>query len=389
MHTHTHYRRYALVFIIAFGALLAGLGGFNYIVDPLNFFAAPKATGIDAYKPFGSQRTHKLAQVERGDWQAVIVGSSRAAVGLNPEHPMLPSGRTYNAGLNGAEITEIIAAATYAIDHNGLDLLVLLLDPAYFNPNSRPAAVFTNGPHHPDFSRSNAWARMLLGMETTSQSFEAISTSRRRTPPEMNALGHRVAPIASADTGHHAMFIKQLADLASQADGSYESDGLSLLGELVEYAFEHEVRVVIGIAPCHASRLVQIDRLGHWESYGWFKRDLIALQAGIERKYSDGPGLRLIDFAVLDGRTTGTVPDADDASVQMPWFYEPVHFKAALGDLVLDALLSDPDTDGSPAFGVDLRGVDIEEHMDRQLELLDVYEAFHPAELRGLGIADR
>ena len=112
--------------LLAFGAI----GLFNRIVDPFWYFRDIEIDGFNRHKPRAASfdRAIKPALVVKLAPQAVIVGSSVAAVGLPPTHPgFTQRGRLtpYNLGLARAAWDEVFCLAVFAMNNAPVQRLVV------------------------------------------------------------------------------------------------------------------------------------------------------------------------------------------------------------------------------------------------------------------------
>ena len=104
-------------------------------------------------------------------------------------------------------------------------------------------------------------------------------------------------------------------------------------------------------AVSHADLLEIIDRAGLWDAFEEWK---IAL---VDRIHQSGAGVW--DFTDYDEYSTEEVPTQRGSSAAMQWFWEPVHFKKALGNKVLQRILT-----GEPSeFGVLITPENVRAHL--------------------------
>ena len=110
------FRRFALglaAFLVIPPLLLAG---FVIVVDPYYVFGSPSWPGINEVRPLYEPHviTAKPYQVERIRPEAVILGSSRAEVGLDPGHPGWSVGNVFDFGLPASTEYEVMRAFLHA-----------------------------------------------------------------------------------------------------------------------------------------------------------------------------------------------------------------------------------------------------------------------------------
>jgi hypothetical protein len=103
------------------------------------------------------------------------------------------------------------------------------------------------------------------------------------------------------------------------------------LAAIVSLAREHHVKLVLFTHPYHADYLEMLHRQGLWPSFEQWKHSL----AG----FASAANVPLYDFAEYDAFTTEQVPGPNDTVHVMRWYWEPGHYKSALGDEVLKAMI--------------------------------------------------
>ena len=122
-------QRYLAWFAGTVAVLLLGLAGFNRLVDPESVFGAPTIEAVNGVRPLAKgDRVAKAAETARGGYTALLAGSSRVMVGLDPRDPALAAYRAYNLGLSETNMREQADVMAFAREHNDLDLVVWGLD---------------------------------------------------------------------------------------------------------------------------------------------------------------------------------------------------------------------------------------------------------------------
>ena len=128
--TNPNFRRFVatLAGFVAIPPLL--LATLVVAVDPYYVFGSPNLPGINAVRP--RYETHvpvaKPYQVRRITPEAIILGSSRAEVGLDPHHPGWAGKSVFNFGLPSATSYEVMLAFLHAQAGGSLKQAVIGLD---------------------------------------------------------------------------------------------------------------------------------------------------------------------------------------------------------------------------------------------------------------------
>ena len=117
--------------------------------------------------------------------------------------------------------------------------------------------------------------------------------------------------------------------------------------------------MILFVNPYHEDYLEIVWRAGLWPLFEDWKRRLLRLA-------SDGGAEALWDFSLLNEYTTEDPPPQGDKQATLHWFWEPAHYKAELGELMLGQMLGEPD---QARVGVLLSEDTIDEHLDTQRRL--------------------
>jgi hypothetical protein len=110
------------------------------------------------------------------------------------------------------------------------------------------------------------------------------------------------------------------------------------LAAIAALAREHHVKLALFTQPYHADYLEMLHRQGLWTSFEQWKHSLAEFASAAE--------VPLYDFAEYNEFTTERVPGPSDAARVMRWYWEPGHYKSALGDELLKVMIY-----GATSFG--------------------------------------
>ena len=134
MTPNTAAKRTIGVFLVALGALLAGVIGFNAWIDPYGMVHATPSSWKGSLRlcSYEQRRTVKALQIAHGHWDGLVIGSSREEWGVDPTRGIFPEAKVYNAGLPGASADEYIALVRYALEHQDLKYVLIDMDPMAF-----------------------------------------------------------------------------------------------------------------------------------------------------------------------------------------------------------------------------------------------------------------
>ncbi len=358
---------------------------------------------------------------------SVIMGTSRAEVGLDPRHPGWDKfpGRTYNLALAGSGLKELeltLRHAVYASPH--LRQVVMGLDFLMFNAN-REAVVF--GTEVLDFdpnrlltSRSDSCLRSFIYdadtlLWTKGVAYD-IATVRHQLPdPQGHVLSwialydrdgfrgnnfNALMPVAASD-GFRTLIDTATGKQAGQ-EGYYTSkiwragpdqrycfthsgqpDTIAVFHNMVNFARESGIDIRFVINPIHARMLIALEEIGLWPQYEAWKRDLVAVLAEDAEENHSKP-FPLWDFSGFNSITTEPIPALGDKRSMMRWWWEPSHYQKAAGDLMLDRVLDyRPGLASVPSdFGILLSPSNIDTWLAETRERGRAYRRDQPKEIK-------
>jgi hypothetical protein len=376
--------RFCAAWLVSLVAVLALVAAFNVMIDPYDVFGTPRIEGLNAFKTNANTRAalSKAYQIERVHPHAVIIGASTADLGLDPRSPVWPEEYrpVYDFGVPGMlppfEYQTLQDSA--AVGSIKLAVIVLsfpdALAPQRNRLDDRPSdaerrlLVTSDGQFNPARPQQRLQDIFLstLTLGALDDSIATLLSQRQADALDLTKQGSTTEAgfreTAMAE-GYAALFQEKDAEYArkfgqaGRAVGSQSAPlyGLDTIHQMIDFCGAHGIRPIFVIAPYHADFLEIIDRAGLWRSFESWKLELADLVAR-----SGVKDAVLWDFTDYDQYSTEKVPKRHGQSSTMEWFWEPVHFKKALGTLVLQRILT-----GEPAgFGVMITPANIREHLE-------------------------
>lgn len=369
-------QRYLAVLFGATLAVLAAVAAFNVAVDPYAVFGSPRVERFNARKPAASNHTAmaKAHQIEAVAPRTVLLGTSRVDIGFDPDHPAWPPADrpVYNYGVPEASILNLESQLRHAVRAGpvqralvGLefhDFLRARLDPA--RPLSEIEHRFVAfGQGGTARTLQLAQDRFVAAMTLKALLDSGFTVAAQFAPRsgDLGALGlTSEAPYAAlaAKDGMHLLFRQKDLQLlqarrhAAEVLAGHPANDfaeLALLRSLLQYAQANGIALDLVIPPYHAHYFEIVDATGLWPRFEAWKAALVDLVEE-HRRRAGAVRVTLWDFASYDPYTTEAVPRDGDRRTLMQWFWEPVHFRKPLGDLMLARMLGGDAT----AFGVEL-----------------------------------
>jgi hypothetical protein len=365
--------RFLLLWASALVGLLALVAGFNAAIDPYEMFGWQRFPGVNEYKP-GTRdhvRLAKAYQVERMRPVTVILGTSRAYLAMDAASPVWPATYrpVYNYGTPGSNVSEVLFRELQQAWAAGqLRHAVAILDvPAFLTPdpplNRRPderrLSLLDDGTPNPE-RRTQHLSDAFLSVLTMGALADSIHTVLARhggdtildLRPDGTATAADFIDVARTE-GMNALFTqKDQYDLSRVAgfkhvlaDWHGPMPNIGILHDMIRFCLQHDITLTLILGASHADQMEIYRQAGLWPSVEKLKLDLAQLVADA---HSDD--ITAWDFVEYASYTTETVPPQGDRITRLHWFWEPVHFQRALGEIMLQRVFL-----GTPAdFGAEL-----------------------------------
>jgi len=425
--------KFLLGFAVSALCFSAAIVGANVIIDPFMFWNVVTIPGVNSQRPeFASlTRMAKAQAMCRLQPSSVIMGSSRAEVGVDPHYPAWRQfpGKTYNLALSGVGLKEMelmLRHARYASPH--LRHVVMALDFLMFNAN-REAVLF--GTEVLDFdpnrllrSPSDSCLRTYLYDANKLVWIKGVpfdlATVRKQVPDWRNSdpswhdvlywlsLSDRggfrgsnydvLNPVAQRNgfrtlfdgaggfAGQEAYYVSRVWRPPPDQRFCFTRPGqpgtIAVFRDIVKFGRESGIDIRFVINPIHARMLIALQEAGLWPQYEDWKRDLVDVLTA-EAKQDHAKPFPLWDFSGFNSITTEPIPFFGDKQHMMRWWWEPSHYQEATGHLMLDRVLDyKPDlANVPPDFGVLLSPSNIDSWLAETRERGRVYRRDQPGEV--------
>ena len=393
---------FALVFITLLATAIL-----NFQVDPYSLFGSARRSGFNAKKPQASSYTPlvKAHQIERVLPATVLLGTSRVDIGLDPAHAAWPATArpVYNYGLPEASILTLRQQLQHALRAGPVQAAVVGLEFQDFlrgtiDPARQPDEVEQRfvALSDPGSTLGRAKQRALdmaastLTLNALLDSVATLSLQRAKDAGDVTDQGLTselpYAELVRRD-GHHGLFLqKDLGIVRARQQASRRFSGaaqtgfveMAYLRALIDFCRAQNIELRLFIPPYHAHYLEIVDATGLWERFENWKVALLDLVE--EYRRTPGSRVSLWDFASYDEFSTEAVPPSSDRKTSMQWFWEPVHFKKSLGDIILSRMLASDNRD----FGVELTRHSIDARLASGRQQRLAYRQRLPAEAKGI-----
>ena len=336
----------------------------NFIVDPYWVYRAVSIEGFNKHKPtvhnfLYINKAHAVYNIKP---TSLILGTSRAGVGLDPEHSGWQSAITYNLALPGATMKEVLMYFKHYQAVTPINKIVLSLDFSSFNSYRQPKEGYSEERlmNSEIFGKSLAKISdlftTLLSGATLNQSlyvmrkniFVDYKTKERFMENGQAEWTHNIREIR--DFGGHRKAMRSVEDnymknvwfpmpkrkFALKSEGT--ESHLDHYKEILKIAHENNMQVDVMIAPMHARLQEAIDVVGLWDEFELWKRELIRINEELASVYSE-KYFSIWDFSGYNKYNNENVPGLDDADTLMKWWWESTHFRPELGSKILEKIL--------------------------------------------------
>lgn len=384
-------RSYVAILLATSAALLLLIGTFNWLVDPYWIFRGPSIPGFNALKPAipTNQRIFETVSVSEHPPRAVILGTSRADVGLDPAHPAFARISAFNLATSGQPIYETARLFRHLLTSGQLRSAVIALDFSAFNVyESMPA----------DFDEANFQSgrvfKLLFSAHMLEDSVRTIFGQNRKAILTQRGLylrnGLRAVTFdhIAAKGGHRRAFLENEASYLTPSqrafklqDGASGKSALNCLRTILALAYRHKIDMRLLISPTHARQLETVAALGLWPTFEAWERALVSINEE-EARRADAKPFPLWDFIGYNSVTTEAVPPLGDKTTQMRGYWESSHYKKEVGDWVLDRLYGIQNAPRVPDdFGVLLNSDTLDSHLVQLRDGRQRYMETHHADV--------
>lgn len=347
---------FSLLFLVTI--FLCSVLAFNRVVDPKAYFSGPRIDGFNANKMYASrERTILSAKPE-----VIILGSSRAQVGINSLDAAWKNKNVFNLGAGGESIYDNLVFLKYAHQKNPVNEVFLMVDLFMFSQARKP--YIPSDYHYLDsvslnesLLRTNILSS-LLNLTTLKQSFLTLQ-SQSLTTDVMNH-GTLLNHVSSSPSHHKLKSTESSYYKVHFRDFSYHSM-LPAFKEILDFADQHNIALTIGISPIHARLLEVIYISGLWDDFeGWKKELTIILDA--HKKKNKQSDILLFDFSGYNEFTTEESPLPNNYR-KMQWYEESAHYNHKLGTLIIKRMIDR--NNKSANFGKSININNIDNHLSK------------------------
>ena len=320
--------------------------------------------------------------------KAAVLGNSRVDIGFDPDSERWPDAMrpVMNMGIPGDGTRRLAISYDYTVRRLqpetifiGLDFFDFLFavppDPDFVLP-LRSSSAGKIKPKLPELVLSTT--ALLDSVKTLRGQFDPDTTAMTdagfNPMQDYEAIVRREGqwPMVDFKNRQHAEYLVERSRTLFLRDGTPAAPLVNLRRIFMDAARRGQ-RLVVFTYPMHAHFYSLVEISGRWRLYDRWKRAIVAEWQAARAKHPDWDST-FWDFALLTPTTTEPAPLPDHQDRRMKWYWEPGHFKARFGSVLIGQM-----TGSLPeGFGVRFAELDLEDHLARQRIALSAYMRSHP-----------
>ena len=365
--------RFFVLYALAVSLTLLSVVGINWLVDPYQIGTGPAWPRFNEvkFRSHTNVRQAKAINVKRLKPHAVVLGNSRADIGMDPNHAaLLTHGNSYNLAIPASDMVETLRYYRGAVQAQpDLKTVVLGIDLVAFAPNrylrsldAEVDAYLDPGPVLYPTMEVTASHRALLASGLTvvgnlsgapvRENYLSSGRLDRRNPPGMST---------------EAAFALHLKQVYLGQEGWYSAyqtapEQMTAFRDLVRDCKARGIELKVFISPAHALQWEAIHLAGQWAAFEQWKREVAAITP-------------VWDFSGYNSVTTEPLTSATRN------YIESSHYLPHVGRWVLDRMFGYPSPQLPADFGVLLAPDGLDEHFSRIREQRQRWAAASAGEL--------
>ena len=341
--------------------------GINYVADPYAITGMPRIAHFNAHKVDIDSHVRLMKKYNplRKPHNALVVGNTRVEIGISSTHRCFDDAGTtlYNLGIPGAPVHTQWMYALNVIYQQPIETVFLGLDLTDFiwtrkdnrfgDPSLAEYAIaglrYTgSGAPNPGYFKARLldYFHALFSLDSLLSSLKTIAL-QDSAAPDRDDDGFNPArdyeEIVRVE-GTRALFDQKMADLEQHFSTRwYLSDengrldpSFGDLGVFLDIATERKIKVYLFINPLHESYWNVLRSKGLSHLHDEWVKELRKLLRNYPPK-----AVTLWDFSIDSPFIHEAIPAAGQKGGPLQWFWEPSFYRRQLGDLMIEAMLSD------------------------------------------------
>jgi hypothetical protein len=389
-------RRFVLTVLLGLFFATAGAALTCFIVNPYGVFPGPGISGFNRDKTQAIWQPHlaKAYLVEHVEPATLLLGDSRIELGLNPQsmswrNEFRP---VFNLGVPGVSLSDQYRYFEHALSHFVPKELIIgsAFEDCFVWPDSKERDESATTENYLSRLRRNSadgaryvrFKDYVLALFSEDAFIDSVMTMLNQNDPDIPYMAldgwqssHDFHHSFGTEGYHHLVMDKDrmVANTMLVAETLSKCD-LGPLQSIIKLARSLDIKVAVILTPSYVDEFEIIKQAGLQRAYDNWKRSLVNI---VSEAANGGDDVALWDFNRIDAYTTEPLPSPDDRSHALQWFWETKHFKAELGDQIINTLMDRGPTD----FGVRLVPGNIEVEIIQGHDRLTAFESANGADV--------
>ena len=344
--------RYLAIWAATLATLLIVNIALCVFADPYAILGTPPIAGLTARKPAAAAwpRLSKPTLVARVQPTTLIIGSSTTDIGFDPDcHAWPPTARpVFNFGIDGALPETQLRFLQHALAVSHPTRIIIAANFVDSVSDHAPAATEdfdarlrarADGSPNPGYARGRL-ADLVFATLSFTATLDSLSTLFSQHEPDatiQTAAGWNTGAVFRRwvrQDGAFALFLNKDREKIPQfrrwTHTMFVQTAQTIA--MVRAARDHGAQVTLLILPNHTDEMEALHQLGLDQAAQAWKTALFAAL----------PDTTIWDFSGATPYTTEALPAPSDRTTQLRWFWEPIHFKSELGDLMIARIFGAP-----------------------------------------------
>ncbi|MBF0504247.1 MAG: hypothetical protein HQL14_03995 [Candidatus Omnitrophica bacterium] len=376
------WRKFSIKILALSSIVISFVIGFNWFIDPFDIFDSPAIPHLNSIKTETEHRDRifKERNLIRIKPLLCVLGNSSADIGIDPQNVNFGGIRGFNAAMNSMTPTEYEYILNTAIG-NGCRNFIISTDYRNFGET---------------FLTKDTFDKEALGKSVPIKYYISYDALQSSVETVIRNISGSSLDIYLKNGQHNFMYMLKGTEKGEGYKKSFRTSEaayyhfylhLDLQDQhwqawerVLNKAYKEGVKVTLFISPCHARHLEILSLSQGWSKFEEFKKRLIATNERIAFQNGKKPFV-LWDFTGYNKFTTEIVPD--DPGAKMKWYWDSMHYKKELGDILLDRIFDGNFSGGQnyADFGVKLTSQNIEAHLVLLRAQREEWESSHPQDV--------
>jgi hypothetical protein len=357
---HSKYKRFNKIFLLTSSLFVLSAFFFNILIDRYDILGVPKIPGFNQSKLYKDHqiRLFKAVDITKIKPRTILMGSSRAELGLNPYHPalleILPA---YNLGMNRANMSEIKSYFFHALSNQPkLKRVIIGLDFFSFSGSLNNAPDFTE--ERLNIDRLSFRDFLKVNLILPFNDIKSIVNSSRSIKKPLEPYGLNgmrntdfILDLKRKRKQNNTEFFQSSLIGYFLGDDFYRNYTLSQeklndLRAIIETCKNQDIQLILFISPSYATQWEAIRDTGNWSKFEELKREIAKM-------------ISYWDFSGYNSITSEFFRE------DMQYYLDSSHYSKKTGDLVLNRILNHHIDTVPSDFGVLVNNNNVELHLGK------------------------